>query len=557
MVESFKPSIKTTMNTSNTISSISQPPSTPVKLKTKFRTGSLSDMDKQIIKQQIIKKQLKRSNEPNKDNDELTGLTNLFEENVFNKGEIEFNADDQIEFNQIEKVDQIWKQEQTNVAITTSVFHATKPQQIALGEVNAALEIDKDLLTKYVDKKCNSKVCSSVPINQKSQDQLLFIQTLINKARKKALLDTGATLNYMSDQFYRSELIQGMNCQYRSADINVKAANRSLMKSQGIITIPLEINGRECNVDFCILEGLSHDLILGLQFCTNYRVIINTYSRKITLGLEDNSLSLCEDIKLPAYSSMKVGVKSKRHLSRTFWINGSKDLSMRFGIHVASGKGSRSDPVVLVANLTNEDMSIPAGTIVANPCKLDHDFEVNDEMTRLFSLVDSETTHDLEENPIELDEEESIKIVSQFNVKHENHRPEEILTLAKLLKKYEQVFVHNDTNLKQCPLVQHVVDTGDSQPISQPPYRTNLETKRIIDEVIKKHLSNKFIEPSSSPWASPVVLVSKKDGSVRFCIDYRRLNAITKRDVYPLPRIHDALAALEGNVYFSKLSYYL
>jgi hypothetical protein len=62
------------MNTSNTISSISQPPSTPVKLKTKFRTGSLSDMDKQIIKQQIIKKQLKRSNEPNKDNDELTGL---------------------------------------------------------------------------------------------------------------------------------------------------------------------------------------------------------------------------------------------------------------------------------------------------------------------------------------------------------------------------------------------------------------------------------------------------------------------------------------------------
>jgi len=76
----------------------------------------------------------------------------------------------------------------------------------------------------------------------------------------------------MSDQFYRSDstvLIQGMNCQYRSADINVKAANSSLMKSQGIITIPLEINGRECNVDFCILESLSHDLILGLQFCTN------------------------------------------------------------------------------------------------------------------------------------------------------------------------------------------------------------------------------------------------------------------------------------------------
>ena len=114
---------------------------------------------------------------------------------------------------------------------------------------------------------------------------------------------------------------------------------------------------------------------------------------------------------------------------------------------------------------------------------------------------------------------------------------EPILTLAKLLKKYEKVFVQNDTNLKQCPLVQHVVDTGDRRPINQPPYRTNLETKQIVDEIIKKHLSNQFIEPSSSPWAAPVVLVSKKDGSLRFCIDYRRLNAIAKRDVYPLPRL--------------------
>jgi hypothetical protein len=61
---------------------------------------------------------------------------------------------------------------------------------------------------------------------------------------------------------------------------------------------------------------------------------------------------------------MKVGVNSKRHLSRTFWINGSKELAMRFGVHVAAGKGRRRDPFVLVANLTNEDIAIPAGTIV-------------------------------------------------------------------------------------------------------------------------------------------------------------------------------------------------
>ena len=66
-------------------------------------------------------------------------------------------------------------------------------------------------------------------------------------------------------------------------------------------------------------------------------------------------------------------------------------------------------------------------------------------------------------------------------------------------------------------------------------------------------LANKVIKPSNSPWASPVVLVKEKDGSSRFCIDYRKLNEITTRDIYPLSRIEDCLGALGGNAYFSSL----
>ncbi|GBN73387.1 Transposon Ty3-I Gag-Pol polyprotein [Araneus ventricosus] len=75
----------------------------------------------------------------------------------------------------------------------------------------------------------------------------------------------------------------------------------------------------------------------------------------------------------------------------------------------------------------------------------------------------------------------------------------------------------------------------------------------MIENEVQRRLKEDVIQPSDSPWSSPVVLVKKKNGEWRFCVDYRRLNKITKKDVYPLPRIDDALDCLSGAKIFSMM----
>src|SRR4051812_27383444 len=94
---------------------------------------------------------------------------------------------------------------------------------------------------------------------------------------------------------------------------------------------------------------------------------------------------------------------------------------------------------------------------------------------------------------------------------------------------------------------------GTNRPINVAPYWLGPIEKQKVAEEIKVMQENDIIRPSRSPWAAPVVLVTKKDGTIRFCVDYRKINVITKKDVYPLPRIDEALDAMHGATFFSTL----
>jgi hypothetical protein len=97
------------------------------------------------------------------------------------------------------------------------------------------------------------------------------------------------------------------------------------------------------------------------------------------------------------------------------------------------------------------------------------------------------------------------------------------------------------------------IDTGEARPIKSPPYKVPYAQQDEVDEMINKMLGTGRISKSKSPWASPIVIVKKRDGTSRFCIDYRKLNEVTIKDNFPVPLIEETLNSLRGSKLFTSL----
>jgi len=125
--------------------------------------------------------------------------------------------------------------------------------------------------------------------------------------------------------------------------------------------------------------------------------------------------------------------------------------------------------------------------------------------------------------------------------------------LRELVIAYHDVFSWEGQAIGRSNVTKHEIHTEGSRPVWIPPRRIPVHYEQELGELIADMLKKNIIKPSTSPWSSPLMLVHKKDGSLRVCVDYRKLNSITKRDSFPLPRIDTTLDALRGSPVFSTL----
>ncbi|CAB4420776.1 unnamed protein product [Rhizophagus irregularis] len=126
--------------------------------------------------------------------------------------------------------------------------------------------------------------------------------------------------------------------------------------------------------------------------------------------------------------------------------------------------------------------------------------------------------------------------------------------IKNLVRSYEDVFEYDKEKVGRVDLIKHRIKiTPGQNPILQRRYKETEEKGKFIKKEVEKLLETGKIRESYSPWASPVTLAGKKSGNYRFCIDYRKLNAVTKSDAYPLPRIDELLDKYRTAKWFTSI----
>ena len=342
------------------------------------------------------------------------------------------------------------------------------------------------------------------------------------------MIDTGASVSLVHADIWKEITAHcGLHLQtWHQKLIGVEGSPITVL---GTATLDVSLGGITVQSDFLVAADLSSKAIIGLDFLEKHEAVINLgqrilhlKGRAITLGrispnfstgVNNINLKISETIELPASSGIDIMVHGRQleTTEHTWLVEATPQVSSfmvaNAVVNPLDCKQGSNIPVRLV-NPYSVPVTIRSGTFVAQLSRLDHDSMVSS------VKVDSHTDDNSFPNSSSHAEQVLWHMVEQSDVNLSDAQQQQ---LYNLLLTYSEVFSITDNDFGRTTVLQHTIQTGDSAPIRQHTRRISHyqrdEVKKLIDNVLTRDI----IQPSTSPWASPVVIVRKKDGSARLC----------------------------------------
>lgn len=386
----------------------------------------------------------------------------------------------------------------------------------------------------------------------------LFVDLSVENVSTRFLVDSGAEISILPDTH---EAVVNRK-DLRVPSLQPVLADGSKLPVSGVINLPVLINGEKLMADFYVVSSqvapiLGSDIMKCFGFVTlDFSSHSVTFGPRMSDSVERHGgtmprlsrVVLPVDIMVP--SGHEVVVDALVESASAAELSELQGQSCLFESSFIDGNGVS---VARVLGLV-QDGTFPVR--ICNPLPQSVELKKNRKLGVL-EVVEEPVVGVLSEQEDVTDVMSSgvlaggDSILKELASKAELPRKEQV-ELYDFLQKYKSVFsLHGE--LGRYEGLPFSIDTGDARPVCQMPRRVPHHWKAEVDKQLDQMLEQGVIEPSTSAWASPICLVRKKDGSLRFCVDYRRLNAVTKGDAFPVPHMGDCLSTLSGSEWYTSL----
>ena len=433
--------------------------------------------------------------------------------------------------------------------------------------------------------------CGATKSSNKATFNPIFVKILCNKTPQEALIDTGSAITIIHAQL----LNKIPHYKFVRREKNHLSASCSAINIIGETRLEININGMITHVTADVATDLVTDLILGNDWIQPNNVSIMTPEKRITIKQQNKTTStsfieppnlnypvtLINHITIPPFTEQIVEAKCSHDEMINVLFEPNPKLHEK-ALFVASTLSNISDSRIKVhiINATNRQQTLSEKTKMGTVTSMSATIAfISEQQPTLERIPEGKACMTLipEGNSATGQHQcrECKQIFTTRNKLFEHLRnrcyPDQIRQqIAKLaehitnekqreqvtniLWKYGALFDTSKPSKIEITL-KNAIDTGTHRPIHTPPYRKSNKDQETLNTETQKLLEKGIIEHSTSPWSSPVVLVKKKDGSTRFCVDYRKLNQITVKDAFPLPRIDDIYDQLTQATHFSKFDF--